>query len=72
MCLIGIIVGLPLGHICLDGLFKLLDFGSMKDVGVYVYLITPVMIIMFTVIITLALRKKITNIKLNQALKEVD
>lgn len=72
MCLIGIILGLPLGHLSLEGLFNLLDFGSMKEVGLYVYLITPMMIILFTIMITLALKRKITNIKLNQALKEVE
>lgn len=72
MCLIGIIIGLPLGQLSLEGLFKLLDFGSMKEVGTYVYLITPIMILLFTIIITAALKRKITNIKLNQALKEVE
>lgn len=72
MCLIGIIIGMPLGYVCLDGLFKLLDFGSMKEVDMYVYFITPIMIIIFTIIITLALRRNITNIRLNQALKEVE
>lgn len=72
MCIIGIIIGLPLGHLSLDGLFNLLDFGSMKEVGLYVYLITPIMIIIFTIIITLALKRKITNIRLSQALKEVE
>ena len=72
MCIIGIIIGLPLGHLSLDGLFNLLDFNNIKEVGLYVYLITPIMIIIFTIIITLALKRKITNIRLSQALKEVE
>lgn len=69
MCLIGIIVGLPLGHICLNGVFELLEFGSMSDVGLYVYFITPLAVIIFTILITLILRKKITNINIHESLK---
>ena len=69
MCLIGIIVGLPLGHICLNGVFELLEFGNMSDVGLYVYFITPLAVIIFTILITLILRKKITNINIHESLK---
>ena len=72
MCIIGIIIGLPLGHICLEGVFNLLDFGSMNEVGLYVYLATPILTILFTIIITLILKRKITRIKLNESLKEVE
>ena len=72
MCLIGIILGIPLGYISLNGLFELLDFGSMSDVGMYIYFITPLLIILFTILITLILKKKITNIDLDESLKEVD
>lgn len=72
MCFIGMIIGLPLGHISLEGLFQLLDFGNMSEVSVYVYLITPLMIMIFTIAISLILRRKIVSIKFSEALKEVE
>lgn len=72
MCIIGIIIGLPLGHISLSSVFELLEFGNMNDVGLYVYLFTPILVIVFTFLITLILKRKITNVKLNEALKEAE
>lgn len=72
MCIVGILLGIPLGHICLSGVFELLDFGSMSDVSIYVYLITPILTILFTILITRILKRKITNIDINESLKEIE
>lgn len=72
MCIIGIILGLPLGHLCLSMVFDLLEFGSMNDVGLYVYFITPLLSLLFTILITIILKRKITHIDINESLKDVE
>ena len=72
MCLIGIVFGLPLGHILLDLIFNVLDFGSMSDVSLWVYIITPLFVVIFMFIITFILRWKIISIDINESLKEIE
>ena len=72
MCFIGIILGIPFGHILLDLIFEVLEFGSMSDVSLWVYVITPLFVIIFMFIITFILRWKIVSIDINESLKEVE
>ena len=72
MCLIGIILGLPLGHFLLDLVFEVLEFGSMNEVSLWVYIVTPLFVIIFMLIITFILRWKIISIDINESLKEIE
>ena len=69
MTLIGIIFGLPLGVYLMDVIFTFLDFGSVSLIRLYVYLITPAITILFSMIVSLLLKHKIIKMDMNESLK---
>lgn len=66
---IGLILGLPLGYIFLNYMFKLLEFGNIKNVYWYYYLITVLIVIIFIFLAEILLTKKIHKIDMNGSLK---
>lgn len=67
--LMGIIIGIPLGYIFLNFLFEFLEFGNIKDVNFYYYLLTIVMIIVFVLLAEFLLKRKIRKVDMNGSLK---
>lgn len=69
MTFIGIILGIPLGVILMELVFSFLNFGSVSFIRLYVYFLTPIITIIFSILVSLILRKKILKIDMNESLK---
>ena len=69
MAVIGAIFGIPLGVYLMHLIFSFLDFGKVSLIRFYVYLLTPIIIGIFTMMISLLLRRKILKIDMNESLK---
>lgn len=65
----GVLIGLPLGYVLLNFLFEFLEFGNIKDVNLYYYLLTIILVMLFSIIAEILLNKKIHNVDMNGALK---
>lgn len=72
MSIIGIIFGVPLGYLCLRWVFDILEFGSINDISYLVYVFTPLLAIIFTILVCLFLKRKIIKVNMNDALKTVE
>lgn len=66
---IGALIGLPLGYVLLNFLFEFLEFGDIKNVSWYYYLLTIFLVMLFSIIAEILLNRKIHNIDMNGALK---
>lgn len=69
---IGIILGYPVSLLLLRLLFGIMGFGSIGGVSWFMWLIAPVVVLLFTGLITLLLRHKIVNIDMNESLKAIE
>ncbi len=69
---IGIVLGIPFGVVLLTFIFSLLSFGTVAGINVYVWLVAPVMSLLFTFLATLLLRRKIVKIDMNASLKAME
>ncbi len=69
---IGILLGIPFGVVLLTFIFSLLSFGTIAGINVYVWLVAPVMSLLFTFLATLLLRRKIVKIDMNASLKAME
>lgn len=69
MCLLGVVLGLPCGRWFLMYVFDLLGFGSIQEIGSWVWISSPFIIMFFSFLATLILRPKILNIDMNTSLK---
>lgn len=69
---IGIIVGLPLSIVILMLLFSVMAIGSLAEMSWFVWLIAPVVVLLFTALVTLILRRKIVKIDMNESLKAIE
>ena len=67
--IISIMLGMPLGYIFLNFIFKFLEFGSIKNVNWYYYLITMVMVMIFVLLAEALLNSKIKKVDMNGSLK---
>lgn len=67
--IISIMLGMPLGYVFLNFLFKFLEFGSIKNVNWYYYLITIVMVMIFVLLAEALLNSKIKKVDMNGSLK---
>lgn len=72
MGLMGIVIGIPLGVLFLHVVFSLLDFGSIKTIHFYTYLIVFGFVILFIIIVDLLLQKKIDKVDMNDSLKTLE
>ena len=70
--IMGIIIGMPLGYVFLNFLFKYLEFGNIENVSWQFYLITIIIVMVFVLIAEFLLKRKIDNIDMNGSLKSVD
>ena len=69
MSFIAVLLGLPCGMGALSLIFHVLGFGAMDNVSWVVYVASPMIGLLFTFLVTFLLRKKITNIDMNESLK---
>lgn len=69
---IGILFGLPLGALVCQFIFVVMGFGSVPGISWFVWLLAPVLSIIFTVLVTLMLRHKIVRIDMNESLKAIE
>ena len=69
---IGIILGYPVSLLLLRLLFGIMGFGSIGGVSWFMWLIAPVVVLLFTGLVTLLLRHKIVNIDMNESLKAIE
>lgn len=70
--IIGIILGYPSSALFLILVFKVLSFGSLAELSWFMWLILPAVVLLFTGIVTLALRRKIVKIDMNESLKAIE
>lgn len=69
---IGIVLGYIPGVFLMWLLFSIMGFGSLGSVGWYVWLLAPVIVLLFTAIVTLILRHKIVSVHMNESLKAIE
>ena len=69
MSIIGIIIGIPTGVLFIDFVFYLIDFGSLGDINWWTYIISPLVAMVFCIIASLLLCRKIIKTDMNASLK---
>lgn len=69
---IGILFGLPLGCLLCLLIFKVMGFGSIAGMNWFVWVLAIVLSVVFTIIVTLMLRRKIVKIDMNNSLKAIE
>ena len=70
--LVGILLGYPVGLGLMQMLFGIMNMGSLAGVSWFIWLIAPVVVLLFTGLVTLILRKKIVSIDMNESLKAIE
>ena len=69
---LAIIVGYPIGIGLAMLVFKTIGFGTVGNVSWFMWLFVPVVVFVFTLLVTLLLRPKIIKTKMNESLKSVE
>lgn len=66
---IGIIFGYPLAVFLIYLVFSAMGFGTLAGISWFMWLIAPFIVLLFTGLVTLTLRRKIVKINMNESLK---
>ena len=69
---VGIIFGYGVGAVLMSIIFAIMGFGSLGGVSWYVWLVSPVAVLIFTFLVTLILRRRIISIDMNASLKALE
>lgn len=69
---IGVLFGYPVGIGLATLIFKTIGFGTVGGVSWLMWLLVPIIVFGFTLLVTLILRPKIVKIKMNESLKAVE
>lgn len=69
---IGILFGYPLSAFFMWLVFRTMGLGSVGEVSWFMWLIAPAIVLLFTGIVTLILRRKIVKINMNESLKAIE
>ena len=69
---LGIIVGYPAGIGLATLVFKAIGFGTVGNVSWFMWLLVPVVVFVFALLVTLILRPKIVKTRMNESLKAVE
>ncbi len=69
---LGILLGYPVGVGLATLVFETIGFGAVSNVSWFMWLLVPVVVFMFTMLVTLMLRPKIVKTKMNESLKAVE
>lgn len=70
--IIGIICGYPLSALLMWLVFKVMGIGSVGAVSWFMWLVAPVIVLLFTGIVTLILFRKIVKVDMNESLKAIE
>ncbi len=70
--LIGILFGYPLSCLLNWIVFTTIGFGTLNGISWFVWLIAPFIVELFTYLVTLVLRRRITKIDMNESLKAIE
>ncbi len=70
--LIGILFGYPLSCLLNWIVFTTIGFGTLNGISWFVWLIAPFIVELFTYLVTLILRRRITKIDMNESLKAIE
>ena len=70
--IIGIIFGYPVSVLLIALVFKTMGMGTLAGVSWFMWLIAPFIVLLFTTIVTLILRRKIVKIHMNESLKAIE
>lgn len=69
---IGIIFGYPLSVLILKLVFSVMEHGSYAELSWFLWIMCPLIVLAFTFVVTLALRRKIVKIDMNESLKAIE
>lgn len=69
---IGIIFGYPMAAVLIWFVFSIMAQGSLAGVSWFMWLIAPLLVLVFTFTVTLLLRRKILKIDMNESLKAIE
>lgn len=69
---IGVLLGYPLSALLMWMVFAAMGIGSVGGVSWFMWLIAPVVVMAFTGLVTLILRRKIVKIDMNESLKAIE
>ena len=69
---LGILFGYPVGVGLATLVFRTIGFGSVANVSWFMWLLVPLIVFGFTLLVTLMLRPKIVKTKMNESLKAVE
>jgi len=69
---VGILFGYPLSTLIMLLLFDILGMGSLASVTWFWWLAAPIVVLLFTFIVTLMLKPKIKKIDMNESLKAIE
>lgn len=70
--IVGIIFGYPVGVFLMQLLFRIMNIGSLAGVSWFIWLAAPVVVLLFTGLVTIILRRKIVGIDMNESLKAIE
>lgn len=70
--IIGIIFGMPLSLLIMHFLFLIMGMGTFGGVSWFMWLLGPAVVLLFTGLVTLVLRRKIVRIDMNESLKAIE
>ena len=70
--LIGIIFGYPVSLFLIWLVFAAMGFGAISGISWFMWLIAPVVVLAFTGLVTLILRRKIVKVDMNESLKAIE
>ena len=69
---VGIILGYPVSVLLIKIVFKVMSIGTLGGISWFVWLLAPVIVLLFTGLVTLILRRKIIKVNMNESLKAIE
>lgn len=69
---IGILCGYPASIPILLIVFNTMGIGSLGGISWFMWLLTPLIVLVFTLLVALVLRRKITKVDMNESLKAIE
>lgn len=72
MSFIGAILGVPLGYGFLEFVFNLINFGSTSGVNWWTWILAPAVTMLFAVLSSMLLYRKVIKTDMNESLKTLD
>ena len=70
--LIGIIFGYPLAALLIGLVFTLIGLGTLGGISWFMWVIAPFVVVLFSLLVTLLLRRRIVKIDMNESLKAIE